>query len=408
MDSIDSEQGKLVHQYKKVQNLLKRLITTVFPTKTIKYLVDYALVQSEDRSSEYIEYVLYHYTYLNNVSALRQKYADLYGSDKSHEFALKVFTYLAEDAKQFYDTMHYVEMPNIEVKDEYIPSKVLDIPQKSSKNRRRKIKRLQQTEDELFEEMAKYNIERAKKFTDIWNSLEVVATTLNIKNTAFPTIIKNYLFQMSSTHMHKSWTDKKRDIFARGVFAYVAIYSDMSKAEEVKPGTINTLIYSYLAEFYNTFDDENVYPALDDDDMPFTKVEIMVTLHVSIHPDYYVITLPKYALLSSGFLQMAMLMDLIIIMNDEDGKNDIHICLKCENEDCPTYKRRDTCEFTNVCEKRGICNRCTTDLSYPNNLCLLCDVLDVEVTPDRLIVPTPLIGIILELGPEKAKKELNY
>ena len=77
MDSIDSEQGKLVHQYKKVQNLLKRLITTVFPTKTIKYLVDYALVQSEDRSSEYIEYVLYHYTYLNNVSALRQKYADL-------------------------------------------------------------------------------------------------------------------------------------------------------------------------------------------------------------------------------------------------------------------------------------------------------------------------------------------
>ena len=105
---------------------------------------------------------------------------------------------------------------------------------------------------------------------------------------------------------------------------------------------------------------------------------------------------------------MAMLMDLIIIMNDEDGKNDIHICLKCENEDCPTYKRRDTCEFTNVCEKRGICNRCTTDLSYPNNLCLLCDVLDVEVTPDRLIVPTPLIGIILELGPEKAKKELNY
>ena len=212
---------------------------------------------------------------------------------------------------------------------------------------------------------------------------------------------------MSVTGMHKTWTDKKRDIFARGVFAYAALHSDLSKYDEFKPGTINTFIYSYLANFYNTFNDINVCP-IEFEDSVLEKPEIMITLQVSIHPDYYTLIFPKYVLLSSGFIQMAMLMDLLVIMNDEYNENNIHICLKCKNKDCPTYKRRDTCEFTNACVKRGFCEHCKTDMSYPNNLCLFCNVIDVEVSSKILIVPTPLIGIVLNMGPEKAKELLRY
>ena len=403
MYSTVFEQGEITHQYKKVQRRLKRLIVTVFPDKKIKYLADYALVQSDDRSLEYIEYVLYHYTYLNNVSALRQKYADLYGTDKPHKFAIDVFTYLTNDAKQFYDNMHHVEMPDIEVKDDYVPSKVLDVPQKSSKNRRKKMKRLQQTEEELFEEMAAYNMEKAKKFTNIWDNLNIVCETLNVKRMEFSTIIQNYLYDMCHTKMHIAWTAERRRIFMYGVFAYTALHTDLSTMERRESGTINKILYKYLVNFYNTFN--NGKEPLKFDESPiYTNKDVMITIQAKIHHRIYTLPLSKYLLLSTGFIQMCIAMHLDLAMINNESDTIVLICLKCDNADCSVNKRQKTHNVRALRPIHQICKKCKANIICPNNLCLKCDLLDVH--PKKNLNPVPLIGCILELGPEKAKDYL--
>ena len=254
MDSIDPKHGEIVHQYKKVQSLLKRLITESFPGTVVKYLVDYAVIKSLDRSSSYKKYVLYHYTYLNNVSALRQKYVDLYGTDKPHKFALEVFQFLTQEAKSFLHSLDSIPVyPDVEVLDEYIPSPLEVVKSSISKNRRKKNKKMQMTEEELFEHVLQNNTEIAVQQDSDPNKVDAYCAMVGSTPEQIIEIITMCTISLWAGGDYIMWDTHKRSIFVKGMMGYIAIHGKIAHLEDTSPGTINSILFDMLKPLYDTF-----------------------------------------------------------------------------------------------------------------------------------------------------------
>ena len=254
MDSIDPKHGEIVHQYKKVQSLLKRLITESFPGTVVKYLADYAIIKSSDQSPSYKKYVLYHYTYLNNVSALRQKYVDLYGTDKPHKFALEVFQFLTQEAKSFLHSLDSAPVyPNVEVLDEYVPSPLEVVKSSISKNRRKKNKKMQMTEEELFEHVLQNNTEIAVQRDSDPNKGKAYCAMLGTTPEQIDEIIIMCIISLWTGGDYIIWDTHKRSIFVKGMIGYMAIHVKIAHIEDTSPGTINTMLFDMLKPMYDTF-----------------------------------------------------------------------------------------------------------------------------------------------------------
>lgn len=249
------ELGDIVTRYKRTQSSLKRLIIGLFPGTQVQYLVDYALIKSSDRCSEYKQYALQHYTYLHIIAALRQEYARIIDNDKAHEFAMQIFIRLAKEAHEF--ILEWDKQPeqiSIEEIDAYIPPKPLEVIRTPiSKNRRKRDKKLQLTEIELFAEAYSYNQEIAAKYDNSKDNTIVIFDELGIKSNDYTNIILYCIISLLYDASYIKWDLRKREIFAKGIIGLTAISTDLSYVEKCEPGSINKIMYSIILPFYETF-----------------------------------------------------------------------------------------------------------------------------------------------------------
>jgi MYND finger protein len=199
---------RMVYRYKGYQCQLRSLLVHTFPLvykgSEFSHLTDYRLRHTEDPNLDYLAYAKHHGYLLSRIYRYREQRHNLSEDDRNHSFARATFKWLVDDSNVYiaeivkqigsnvkcseysnnelvepnevFITNRYAELEVEDViinEDSYHPLKVEIEFKPESKNRRRKITKLNITDDELIAKyrdsdrpLADLSIEEA---TDLFN-----------------------------------------------------------------------------------------------------------------------------------------------------------------------------------------------------------------------------------------------
>jgi hypothetical protein len=166
----------LVKKYKDAQIKLRTLINRVFDLKLEHFkLSDYHLREVVEPDDKYLAYAVYHQKLLNRIYTLRNERNLISPDDESHTHARETFKWFSENAKAVINriSLETPELPqNIYENLDCDDIKTYDDPKyqirskiKIGKNKKKKLKKIDQTEEKLWEMMEEVAEKELKDFS---------------------------------------------------------------------------------------------------------------------------------------------------------------------------------------------------------------------------------------------------